>query len=124
MFSAEGSACLNSLTQFISESLSAAVPHKLLLLSDGFFNSSDLRDFQAQRSSCSNVLIRAVAVGADAQLQKLSKLSSNGSVFLSENIASAIDSTLFGNDERTSAPASTAQIKQEDLEDSEDDWDA
>ena len=73
------------------------------------------------------MLFRSVAVGADADLLKLKKISTNNTVYLSENIASAIDSTIFGSDEPLTAPASTAQILQSEpaeTEEPEEDWDA
>jgi len=78
-------------------------------------------------SSCPDLIIRTVAVGADADLLKLKKISTNNSVYLSENISSAIDSTIFGSDEPLTAPVSTAQILQStqaETEEPEEDWDA
>lgn len=77
-------------------------------------------------SSYPDLIIRTVAVGADADLWKLKKISTNNRVYLSENIASALDSTIFGSDELVTAPPSTAQILQStmaDLEESEENWD-
>ena len=71
--------------------------------------------------------MRTVAVGADADLLKLKKISTTETVYLSENIASAIDGIIFGSDEPLNAPASTSQILQSESpesEEPEEDWDA
>ena len=57
----------------------------------------------------------------------LKKISTNNTVYLSENIASAIDSTIFGSDELLTAPVSTARIlesAQTETEEPREDWDA
>ena len=92
-----------------------------------YFPNSNIVSFQNQLSTFSDLIIRTVAVGADADLLKLKKISTNNSVHLSENISSAIDSTIFGSDESLNAPVSTAQILQSTLAESqepEEDWDA
>ncbi|EKL00285.1 hypothetical protein VCCP1035_0719 [Vibrio cholerae CP1035(8)] len=99
----------------------------VLILSDGNFPNSDIVSFQKQLGTFSNLIIRTVAVGADADLLKLKKISTNNTVYLSENIASAIDSTIFGSDEPLTAPASTAGILESapaETEEQEEDWDA
>jgi hypothetical protein len=99
----------------------------ILILSDGNFSNSDILIFQNQLSSFPGLIIRTIAVGADADLLKLKKISTNNSVHLSENIASAIDCTLFGNNEQLGAPVSTAQILQSEPTEPaepEEDWDA
>jgi hypothetical protein len=99
----------------------------VLIMSDGNFPNSDLVSFQNQLGTFTDLIIRTVAVGADAALLKLKKISTNRTVYLSENIASAIDGTIFGSDEPLIAPSSTAQILQSappETEEPEEDWDA
>lgn len=127
VLTAEGSASLNFLSDFISNNLNNIKRPIVLILSDGNFSSSDILNFHSQLRLFPGVLIRTVAVGADADLLKLKKISTNNTVYLSENIASAIDSTIFGSDEPLTAPVSTARILKSapaEAEEPEEDWDA
>ena len=124
---AEGSSKLCVLSDFLSEHLKDTGRPMVLILSDGNFPNSDIVSFQSQLGTFTDLIIRTVAVGADADLLKLKKISTNNTVYLSENIASAIDSTIFGSDEPLIAPSSTAQILQSapaETEEPEEDWDA
>lgn len=127
VLTAEGSSNLCNLSDFLSQHLNDTVRARFLILSDGNFSNSDISSFQKQLSSCPDLITRAVAVGADADLLKLKKISTNNSVHLSENISSAIDSTIFGSDKPFAIPVSTAQILQSEpagAEEPEEDWDA
>jgi hypothetical protein len=124
---AEGSSNLCDLSDFLSQHLNDTGSARILILSDGNFPKSGIVSFQNQLSTFSELIIRTVAVGADADLLKLKKISTNSSVHISENISSAIDSTIFGSDEQFSIPVSTAQILQSEpaeTEEPEEDWDA
>lgn len=124
---AEGSSNLCVISEFLSQYQSDTGRLIVLILSDGNFPNSDIVSFQNQLSTFSDLIIRTVAVGADADLLKLKKISTNNTVYLSENIASAIDSTIFGSDEPLTAPASTAGILESvpvETEEQEEDWDA
>ena len=124
---AEGSSKLCVLSDFLSQHLNDTGRLMVLILSDGNFPNSDIVSFQNQLGTFSDLIIRTVAVGADADLLKLKKISTNNSVYLSENIASAIDSTIFGSVEPLTAPVSTAQILESEpaeTEEPEEDWDA
>ena len=124
---AEGSSNLCVLSGFLSKYLKDTGRSMVLILSDGNFPNSDIVSFQNQLSTLTDLIIRTVAVGADADLLKLKKISTNNTVYLSENIASAIDGTIFGSDEPLAAPVSTAQIPQSEpaeSEEPEEDWDA
>lgn len=124
---AEGSSNLCVLTDFLSQYLNDTGRLMVLILSDGNFPNSDIVSFQNQLGSFTDLIIRTVAVGADADLLKLKKISTNNTVYLSENIASAIDSTIFGSDEPSTAPVTTARILESapaETEEPEEDWDA
>lgn len=126
-FNAEGSSNLYVLSDFLSQYLNDTGRLMVLILSDGNFPNSDIVSFQNQLGTFSDLIIRTVAVGADADLLKLKKISTNNTVYLSENIASAIDSTIFGSDEPLTAPVSTARILESapaETEEPEEDWDA
>ena len=97
---------------------------RALILSDGNFANSDISSFQKRLNTFFNLLLRTVAIGADADLLKLKKISSNKSVYLAENIPLAIDSAIFGIDKSVIAPESVSQIKQTQLAEVEEDWDA
>jgi hypothetical protein len=124
---AEGYSNLSVLSDFLSQHLKDTGRTKILIMSDGNFSNSDISSFQKQLNSFPDLIIRTVAVGADADLLKLKKISTNNTVYLSENIASAIDNTNFGSDEPLVAPVSTAQILQSEpaeTENPEEDWNA
>ena len=124
---AEGSSNLCVISEFLSQYQSDTGRLMVLILSDGNFPNSDIVSFKNQLSKFPDLIIRTVAVGADADLLKLKKISTNNSVHLSENISSAIDSTIFGSDEPFAIPVSTAQILQSEpaeTEEPEEDWDA
>lgn len=124
---AEGSSNLCVISDFLSQYLNDTGILMVLILSDGNVPSPDIVSFQKKLGTFSNLMIRTVAVGADADLLKLKKISTNNSVHLSENISSAIDSTIFGYDEPFAIPVSTATILQSELaktEEPEEDWDA
>ncbi|EHZ6901839.1 hypothetical protein K6N94_002491 [Vibrio cholerae] len=124
---AEGSSNLCVISDFLSQYQSDTGRLMVLILSDGNFPDPDFESFLKQRGTFSDLIIRTVAVGADADLLKLKKISTNNTVYLSENIASAIDSTIFGSDEPLTAPVSTAQVLESapaETEEPEEDWDA
>ncbi len=124
---AEGPSKLCVLSDFLSQHLNDTGRARILILSDGNFPNSDIVSFQNQLSTFPDLIIRTVAVGADTDLLKLKKISTNNSVHLSENISSAIDITIFGSDEPFATPVSTAQILQSEpagTEEPEEDWDA
>jgi hypothetical protein len=123
----KGSSDLRILSNFLSQGFDSTPNRKILLLSDGNFNSLDVREFKEQLNLLSKLILRTVAIGADADLLKLKKISTNNTVYLSEDIASAIDSTIFASDEPLTAPVSTSQILQSKLSESEEpeeEWDA
>jgi len=130
---AEGSSKLCVLSDFLSQHLKDTDRSMVLILSDGNFNRDDFEKFLEWKNNQPNILIRIVAVGADGDLLKLKSISTNNTIYLPENIASAINSTIFGSDEVLAAPASTAQILQsepaeteeaEEAEEAEEGWDA
>lgn len=127
VLSATDVACLKELSVCISDNLSDSKETRILILSDGNFSSSDILDLKSQFDNTSGVIIRTVAVGADANQLSLKKLSTNNTVHLAENISSAIDSALFSMDDPLISPASTAEIvlsKPIESEESVEDWDA
>lgn len=124
---AQGSSSLSVLSDFLSEDKMNAENSKILILSDGNFDRDDYQAFLKWKENHALPMARTVAVGADADLLKLKKISTNNTVYLSENIASAIDSTIFGSDEPLTPPASIAQILQSSqaaTEEPEENWDA
>lgn len=124
VLNSEGVSSLSVLSDFLSKNLDESKCLRGLILSDGNFNNSDILSFQKRLNSFSNLILRAVAVGADADLLMLKKISSNGSVYLSEDIATAIDSTISGSDELVVAPESIIQILQKEPAEPEENWDA
>jgi len=120
----KGSSDLITLSNFLSEHLVDGQMMRVLILSDGNVTTTDISSFKKQLNAFPNLLLRAVAVGADADLFKLKKISSNNSVYLPENIAAAIDATITGTDDSVIAPKSVSQIKLMKLAETEEGWDA
>ena len=122
---AKGSSHLGRLSEFLSQNLDPAARPMVLILSDGYFSNSDISAFQQRLSTLSNLSVRTIAVGADANVMTLRKLSTNDSVYLAENISAAIDSVIFGSDKLLLAPISTAEILNAStcVEEPEEDWD-
>ncbi len=120
---ASGSSRLNVLSNFISSKLNGTDILRVLILSDGNFSSADIIGFQEQINSFQNLIMNTISIGADADLLKLKKISSNKIVYFSENISAAIDCTIFGTNTRLKAPESMSQITYIKPEKSERDWD-
>jgi len=118
----EGSSSLCALSYFLATHLNDTNRSMVLILSDGNFNHNDYKAFEKWKDE-QPILIRTVAVGADADLLKLKRISTNNTVYLSENISSAINSTIFGSDEPLTAPVSIAHILQSEQAEPEEDWD-
>ena len=111
----------DALSNFLSKPVSEFEDLKVLILSDGNFERDGLANFIKWTSGQKRLLIRTVAIGADANLFNLKKISTNDTVFEAENITSAFNSTIWGTDEPLTAPKSIAQILRAETEDN---WDA
>lgn len=120
----EGTSSLTALSEFLSRTAEGRERSRILVLSDGNFSSSDVRSFQSKRKTLPGLIVRTVAVGADADLRKLKWISSNDSVHRSENIATAITDAAFGYDECTPPPEYLSQIALSEQLDLEEAWDA
>ncbi|MBW7876131.1 MAG: VWA domain-containing protein [Candidatus Cloacimonetes bacterium] len=126
-FKAKGFSNLCALSDFFLQHMNDAGRSMVLVLSDGHFLNSDIVSFKNQLSIFPDLIIRTAAVGADSDLFKLKKISTNNTVYLSENIASAIDGTIFGSDKPLATPVSTTQILQSEPAETvepEEDWGA
>lgn len=124
---AKGFSNLNALSDFLFQHLKNTEDVKILVMSDGNFSCTDIVNFKNQLSIFHNIIIRTIAIGADADLLKLKEISTNNTIYLSEDISSAIDNTIFGSNEPLTAPTSIAQILQtlpSKTEELEEDWDA
>lgn len=119
----EGSSDLIDLADFLSNKLSEEQSLSALVLSDGNFTNSDIVSFKKQLNSHLSPVLRSVAVGADSDLLKLKKISSNGTVYLSEDISAAISSTVLGHDKHLPGPETTDQILLNEISEPEEDWD-
>lgn len=116
-----GIADLDVLQRFFSTFNGNIESTHILILSDGCFSDNQLSRYSTFVMDVPGLTIRAVAIGADANLERLKKLSSNKSVFLPENINSAVFSAVFGSDVRVPPPDLSQDIKK--CEDKEDSWD-
>lgn len=121
---AQGSSSLMAFSDFILKYLNDSPKLRILILSDGNFDRNDYNSFLKWKEDQDNLLLRTVAIGADADLRKLKKISTNNNVYLSENITSAIDCTIFGTDKHIDSPESIADIRRPEKLEQEEDWDA
>ena len=117
----KGKADLDQLKVRLESILDNDSPLKVLIVSDGNFSTTDIDNFNKWRKEQSNLMIRTVGVGADADHFKLEKLSTNSKMSKSENISSAIDSLLFGTDIQIGCPDSISQISMPT--EPQEDWD-
>jgi len=127
VLNAEGSSSLNVLSDFLSQNLNNTEKRRAIILSDGNFDRNEYEAFLKWKTDKNKIMLTTVAVGGDANLLKLKKISTNNSVHISENISSAIDRTIFGSDESFVAPISTIQILQSEpaeIEELGEGWDA
>ena len=83
-----GRSDVHALYNFITDSEHT----RFLLISDGNFAPSS--EFKS-----SGKLIRTLALGADADLRHLQQLSTNGTVYLAENVRAAFNSASYDYDE-------------------------
>jgi len=97
---------------------------RVLVLSDGNFSKEDIAGLAKERDRPPGLLLRTVAVGADANLSKLAEIASNGRFYLAEDIAAAVDEAAFGSDEPVIPPESANQIKFPPTSSEEDDLNA
>jgi hypothetical protein len=114
---------LQSLSEFFINGLNENEEFRALIFADGNFPTSDVDAFSKIIGSSDNLITRVVAIGADANVRKLQKMSSNNSVYLPENISTAINSICVGRDEKIVAPESVSQIRMEEPSEPVEDWD-
>ncbi|MDB4542834.1 VWA domain-containing protein [bacterium] len=86
--------------------------HRLnvLILSDGYFNSSMLNHFNRWLKDHPDISIRTVAIGADANLHSLKHLSTNNDVYFPEDIPAAIESMVYDFGSSTLPPTDLEHI--------------
>jgi len=109
-FLASGSSDLKQLEEFLHFRTENMSQVKMLILSDGHIAAGSLKRFQLLCREQPHIAIRTVAVGADAAISNLRKLSTNNSVFSSEDISAAIQSLIAGIDDSIELPTSVNDI--------------
>lgn len=121
-----GSADLERLKGMFEDILVSNDQHKILLLSDGCFSGIGVNQLSSWINEQSGLMIRTVCIGTDANELKLKKLSTNDSTYKAENINSAINSLLFGDDsKRTQTCPETIQFITDQMQtDASGEWDA
>jgi hypothetical protein len=75
-----------------------------LIISDGNLNLLKLYDFKSKIKKLENIKIRTVAVGPDANLDNLKKLSTNNSFYFAEDIQASIKSFMFFDNIKNEVP--------------------
>lgn len=122
---AKGSSILTTLSEFLSDSSINSKLARILVISDGNFTSNEISNFLKWKNQNNGFLIRVVAIGSDADIFKLKKVSTDNNVYHAENISSVINGVWLNLEEPIKPPGFINQIvfkKSKDKE--EDDWDA
>ena len=114
----------NALSDFLSRLSGEGRIQNVLIFTDGLFDRDDLAGFTEWKMNNDHPSLRTVAVGADANLLNLKKVSSNESVYLAENIGIAINNTIWGSDTKVDPPQSISQILLQSNDEAEENWDA
>jgi len=112
-----------ALSDFLSKLLSESSTQRVLILSDGHFSHDDLADFIKWKTSHDLAAIHVVAIGADANVFNLKKISSGDRVFLAENVSTALTTAIRSDDYPIDLPEFIAQILLSEPEKAQDDWD-
>jgi hypothetical protein len=108
---ASGRADLSSLGFFLEEMACREEEKgllRVLLLTEGLFRSNDLEAFSKKMRSLSSLLLRVVAIGADAPVERVRSIATNGVAWLPEDIPAAMESLCFSQD---GAPAPPKCVK-------------
>ena len=103
------SASIDKLKEKIKEIISND-PVKLLILSDGYFLRKEVKDFNQWCETYKDLMIKTIEIGADADRSTLALLSTEKRSHKAENIASVIDSLIFGTNNKISPPHSINEI--------------
>lgn len=121
----QGSSNLCILSEWLVKKVDNGEMLKTLLLTDGNFNSSVVTNYNKITSNYTNLQVLPVAIGADANITPLKKISTNQKVYLAENIPSAIDSLILRTSSISNKPKSINQIQFLQSVDTitEEDWD-
>ncbi len=91
-FIPSGKLNFSSLQDELAKINTEEIPMRILLLSDGNSDSDELNDFAKWCSSRSNLYMVPIAIGADADFDKLNKTSYNKYVYSPEDILTAVKS--------------------------------
>ena len=107
----KGEADMVALSEYLKSMVNDEQELHVLIITDGQYSYSEITEFKKGLEKYQNIALRVVAVGADADIAKMKKLSTNGNVYLAENISAAICSICFGTDNRVNGPNSLTQIQ-------------
>lgn len=91
-FTCVGKASVDSLTILMTTHLENVSQSRLLLISDGQWHRDELTRLVQWRRSLSNISVRVIATGSDANLQYLRQLAGASAVFNPEEIVAALHS--------------------------------
>lgn len=95
-----------------------------LLLTDGGFDNSHISEFNSMINGLSNLKLQFVAVGADANIFKLEKISTSHKVYFAEDISGSVSSLMFDYSNDVAAPLSLNELRLPTEKALEEDWDA
>ncbi len=98
------------------------IPLKILLLSDGNYDDSELKKFQEWCKNDKNLYIAAVVIGADTLEDYLKEISINENVYSPEDIISAIKSLESINEVKYDKPESIGDIVNITTDEYLDEW--
>jgi hypothetical protein len=101
---------LTSLSTFIEKNANNDAENLLLLIGDGNYKSIELTDFSNKIKKLDKVKIRTIAIGADTNKATLRKISTNSTVYASEDIYAGIQSLLYLSDKKENNPLTINEI--------------
>lgn len=112
----EGQTDLGVLKAFIERYTIKEAVTRVLLLSDGYYTTADIKEFDAWKKTQLALMITPVAIGADADDSCLKKLTVKSRVYQPEDIGLAVDAMVFGWKAKTGtlAPETIADIQIQD----------
>ena len=91
-FHCTGKTVADVLTALLSKEWEAVALPRLLILSDGNWHRDEIAHLARWRRSITNLSLRIIATGSDANLQTLRQLAGPTEVFTPEEIVGALDS--------------------------------
>ena len=105
----EGTANFSELADFFPFFFQDEEQRRLIFLSDGCYSDDECGTFQHHCKKL-NISVRSVAVGADADLFMLKKISTDGKVYHSTDLTAVIESLVYEQTNRSKPPTFCSEV--------------